>query len=43
MLNHTVNHTVKIVYDALRQGRTVTVAIYKALKEAGLTVNGVKR
>ena len=48
-----LNHPVKIVYDALRQYRTVTAAakklncsrvyVYKVLKEAGLTVNGVKR
>ena len=48
-----LNHTVKIVYDALRQYHIVTAAakkincsqiyIYKILKEAGLTVNGVKR
>ena len=48
-----LNHTVKIVYDALRQYRTVTAAakklncsrvyVYKVLKELGLMVNGVKR
>jgi len=48
-----LNHTVKIVYDALSQYRTVTAAakklncnrayVYKALKEVGITMNGVKR